>query len=94
MPPWPAIISAHQHWLDGPIEADEGSQEEDGSDEDNTGKDEGNKEDKDENNDNEQEHIRDNAPAASATSVDGMFVFLSWYFFIFYFTFLLGSPGM
>ena len=90
MPPWPAIISTHQHWLDGPIEADEGSQEEDGSNEDNMSKDKGNKED----NDSKQEHTTDNAPAAFAMSVDGMFVFFSWHFFISYFTFLLGSSGM
>ena len=47
MPPWPAIISACQRWLDGPTEADE----EDGSDEDNTSKDKGNKENDNEDND-------------------------------------------
>ena len=45
----------------------------DGSNKDNMSKDEGNNNKDD---DSEQEHTKDNAPAASATSVDsGMFVF-------------------
>ena len=51
MPPWPAIISTHQRWSDGPTEGDE----EDGSEEDNTSKDEGNEEDNNEGDDSEQD---------------------------------------
>ena len=75
MPPWPTIISTYQRWLDGPTEADENSQEEDGSDEDNISEDKGNEKDDNEDNDSKQEHTKDNAPAASATSVNCMFVF-------------------
>ena len=49
--PRPAIISACQHWSDGPTEGDE----EDGSEEDNTSEDEGNKEDNDKADDSEQD---------------------------------------
>ena len=83
MPPQPAIISTRQNWSDGPIEEDEGSQEEDGSNEggkdgskkDNTSEDKGNKEDNDKDYDRKQEHTKDNTPAASATNINGMFVF-------------------
>ena len=51
MPPQPMIISASQHWSDGPMEGDE----EDGSEEDNTSEDEGNEEDDNEGNDSEQD---------------------------------------
>ena len=88
------IISAHQRQSDGPTEADEGSQEEDGSDEDNISEEKGNKEDNNKDNDSKQEHTKDNALVASVTSIDCMFVFFSWYFFISYFTLLLGLSGM
>ena len=93
------IISTCQHWSDGPIEEDEGSQEEDGSNEegkdgsnkDNMSKDEGN----DEDNDSEQKHTKDNAPTASAMSVDsGMFVFFHDVFLFLISLFLLGSLAM
>ena len=81
--PQPAIISACQHQSDGPIEADEASQEEDGSNEDNMSEDEGNKEDDEEDDDSKQEHTKDNAPTASAMSVNGMFVFFFHDIFLF-----------
>ena len=72
--------------MDGPIGEDKDSQVEDGSNKD---------EDNNEDNDSEQEHTKDNAPTASATSVDtGMFVFFHDVFSISYFTLLLGSLGM
>ena len=86
------IISACQHWLDGPIEEDEGSQAEDGS---NIGGKDGSNKSNDKDDNSKQEHTKDNAPTASAMSINsGMFIFFSWCFFIFYFTFLLGSLGM